>query len=59
MKVARKQRRKTEPEVLDHATNNLLRALKQDMLAKEGGVDRERLRKEGSSERLLDKLDRS
>ena len=59
MKIDRKARRKTEPEVLDHATNNLLKALKRDMLAKEGHVDRERLRKEGYSDRLLDKLEKS
>jgi len=59
MKIARKPRRKPEPEVLDHATNNLLKALKQGMLGKEGQVDPERLRKEGYSDRLVDKLEKS
>lgn len=38
-------------------TGNLLRALKRDMPKKEGSVDRQKLRKEGYSERLLTKLD--
>jgi len=52
-----KRRAKSEAELLDHATDNLLKALKGDMLKKAGKVDREKLRKEGYSERLLDRLD--
>ncbi len=59
MKTAKKPRRKTEAELLDHATNNLLAALKKDMQVKEGGVDYDRLRKDGYSERLLDRLEKS
>jgi hypothetical protein len=57
VKVTTKRRSKSEAELLDHATNNLLRGLKQDMLKKEGRVDREKLRKDGRSERLLARLD--
>ncbi len=47
MKTARKSRRKSGADVADHATKNLLAALKQDMLAKEGRVNHDKLRKEG------------
>jgi len=46
----------SEAELLDHATNNMLKALKEDMLKKEGCVNRENLRNKGYSERLLDRL---
>ncbi len=54
-----KRRPKSEPDVLDRATKNLARALKQDMLKKDGRVDYDKLRKEGYSERLLEKLQRA
>ena len=54
-----KRRPKSEAELLDHATNNLLRALKRDMLKKDGRVDRNKLRKDGYSERLLDRLEQA
>jgi hypothetical protein len=41
-----KRQAKTETELLDHATNNLLRALKQDMRKKNGRVDYDKLRKD-------------
>jgi hypothetical protein len=47
---------KAEAELLDHATNNLLRALKQDMRKKDGRVDYDKLRKDGYSDRLLTRL---
>jgi hypothetical protein len=50
---------KSEAELLDHATNNLLRALKQNMLKRQGSVDYATLRKEGYSGRLLAKLEQS
>jgi len=53
MKAAKKSRRKTEGQVLEQATKNMLSALKKDVLAKEGRVDRDKLRKEDYSERLL------
>jgi hypothetical protein len=59
VKATTKRRAKSEAELLDHATNNLLRALKQDMLKKGGRIDREKLRKDGYSERLLAKLEQA
>jgi hypothetical protein len=56
VKAMSKRRAKSEGELLDNATNNLLRALKRDMLKKDGGIDREKLRKDGYGERLLDRL---
>jgi hypothetical protein len=53
VKAITKRRIKTEAELLDHATNNLLRAVKQKILKKEGRVDYEEFRKEGYSNRLL------
>lgn len=59
VKATTKRQTKTEAELLDHATNNLLRALKQDMLKKEGRVDSDKLRKDGYSDRLIAKLERA
>ena len=57
MKTTAKRRAKSEAELLDHASKNLLRALKRDMLKKEDRIDYDKLRKEGYSERLLAKLE--
>lgn len=59
VKATTKRRAKSETEVLDHVTDNLLRALKQDMGKKDGRVDYEKLRKEGYSDRLLAKLEQA
>jgi hypothetical protein len=59
MKTAAKRRAKSEAELLDDATNNLARALKRDILKKNGRIDYEKLRKEGYSERLLAKLEQA
>ena len=59
VKTTRKNVAKTEGELLDHATENLLRALKADMLKKDGRVDRAKLRKDGYSERLIGRLDQA
>jgi hypothetical protein len=56
MKMTMKRQVKAEAELLDHATNNLLRALKQDMRKKNGRVDYDKLRKDGYSDRLLTRL---
>jgi hypothetical protein len=56
VKSTAKRRAMSEAELLDHATNNMLKALKEDMLKKEGCVNRENLRNKGYSERLLDRL---
>ena len=44
---------------MDHATNNLLRAVKQKILKKEGRVDYDKLRKNGYSDRLLTRLEQA
>jgi len=59
VKATSKRRAKSEAEVVKHATNNLLRALKQDMLKKDGRVDYEKMRKNGYSDRLLAKLEQA
>ena len=56
MKATMKRQAKTETELLDHATNNLLRALKQDMRKKNGRVNYDKLYKDGYSDRLLTRL---
>ena len=57
MKSTAKRRAKSEAELLDYATNNLARALKREMLKKDGRIDNDKLRKEGYSERLLARLE--
>lgn len=57
MKVAAVKREKSEAELLDHATGNLLRAVKRKMLKKQGRVDYGKLRKDGYSDRFLAKLE--
>jgi hypothetical protein len=59
VKTTIKRRAKSDAQLLDHATNSLLRALKDDMLKKEGRVDRDKLRKEGYSDRLLARLEQA
>jgi len=57
VKATTKRRAKSEAELLDYATNNLLRAVKQKIIKKEGRVDYDKLRKEGYSERFLAKVE--
>ena len=57
MKATTKRQTKTEAELLDHATNNLLRAVKQKMLKKQRRVDYDKLRKDGYRDRLLAKVE--
>jgi len=57
MKATRKRRTKSQAPLLERATTNLFRALKEEMLRKEGRVDYEKLRKDGYSERLLTRLE--
>ena len=59
VKTTRKNASKSEAELLDHATNNMLRALKADMVKKDGLVDRPKLRKDGYSDRLIERLDQA
>lgn len=57
MKVGTAKKEKSEAELLDQATGQLLRAVKQRMLKKQGRVDYAKLRKEGYSERFLARLE--
>lgn len=57
MKVATAKSEKSEAELLDQATGNLLRAVKQKMLKKQDCVDYTKLRKDGYSDRFLAKLE--
>jgi hypothetical protein len=59
VKATTKRHAKSEAELLDHATNNLLRAVKQKILKKEGRVDYDKLRMEGYSNRLLTRLEQA
>jgi hypothetical protein len=57
MKPLKKANSKSDADLLEQATDNLLRALKKEMIEKEGGVPREKLERDGYSPRLLDRLD--
>ncbi|MGH9725729.1 MAG: hypothetical protein ACRD41_11750 [Candidatus Acidiferrales bacterium] len=57
MKATTKRHIKSEAELLDFATNNLLRAVKRKIVKKEGRVNYEKLRKEGYSDRFLAKVE--
>jgi len=59
VKATTKRHAKSEAELLDQATNNLLRGLKRDMQKKDGRVDYDKLRKDGYSDRLLTKLEQA
>jgi len=48
---------KDEAALLDQPTKQLLKAVKHKMLKKQGRVDYAKLRKDGYSERFLDKLE--
>ena len=57
MKTAARKKEKTEAELMERATDRLLKAVKQRMLKKDGRVDYAKLRREGYSERILAKLE--
>jgi hypothetical protein len=57
VKVTAAKSEKNEAGLLDQATGNLLRAVKQKMLKKQGRVDYTKLRKDGYSDRFLAKLE--
>jgi hypothetical protein len=48
---------KSEADLLDQATGQLLRTVKQKMRKKQGRVDYAKLRKDGYSERFLARLE--
>ena len=51
------QAQKSEAKLLDQATGNLLRAVKQKMPKKQGRADYAKLRKDGYSDRFLAKVE--
>ena len=57
VKVAAVKAQKGEAELLDQATGNLLHAVKQKLVKKQGRVDYGKLRKDGYSDRFLAKLE--
>jgi hypothetical protein len=57
VKVETAKKEKSEAELLDQATGQLLKAIKQKMLKKQGRVDYSKLRKDGYSERFLAKIE--
>jgi hypothetical protein len=57
VKVDAAKKAKSEAELLDQATGQLLKAIKQKMLKKQGRVDYSKLRKDGYSERFLARLE--
>lgn len=59
VKAKTKRQAKSEGEVLDHATSNLLRALKQEMRKKDSRLDYDKLRKDGYNDRLLVRLEQA
>jgi hypothetical protein len=59
VKVGAVKKEKSEADLLDQATGQLLRAVKQKMLKKHGRVDLAKLRKEGYSDRFLARLEES
>ena len=57
MKVNAVKKEKSEADLLDQATGQLLRAIKQKMRKKQGRMDYAKLRKDGYSERFLARLE--
>lgn len=57
MKVVVQKRETSEARLLDQGTSQLLRAVKQKMVKKQGKVDYAKLRKDGYSDRFLAKLE--
>ena len=57
VKVDAAKKVKSEAGLLDQATGQLLKAVKQKMRQKQGRVDYAKLRKEGYSERFLAQLE--
>jgi len=57
MKVHAAKKAKSEAELLDQATGQMLKAIKRKMLKKQGRVDYSKLRKDGYSERFLARLE--
>jgi hypothetical protein len=57
VKVDAAKKEKSEAELLDQATGQLLKAIKQKAIKKQGRVDYSKLRKDGYSDRFLSRLE--
>jgi hypothetical protein len=57
MKVDAAKKARSEAELLDQATGQILKAIKRKMLKRQGRVDYSKLRKDGYSERFLARLE--
>jgi len=57
VKTAVGKKTKSEAKLLDQATSQLLKAVKQKMSKKHGCIDYGKLRKDGYSERFLERLE--
>lgn len=57
MKVAAARKQKSEADLLDQATGQLMRAIKHKIRTKQGQVDYGKLRKDGYSDRFLSRLE--
>ena len=59
VKVDAAKKEKSEADVLDQATGQLFKAVKQKTVKKQGRADYSKLRKDGYSERFLARLEES
>jgi len=59
VKIDAARKEKSEADLMDQATEQLLRAVKEKLRKKQGRVDYAKLRKEGYSERFLARLEDS
>ena len=57
VKIDAAKKEKSEADLMDQATERLLRAVKQKLRKKQGRVDYAKLRKEGYSDRFLARLE--
>jgi hypothetical protein len=57
VKVTAGKKARSEADLLDKATGNLLKAVKRKLLKKQGRVDYTKLRKDGYSDRFLARLE--
>lgn len=59
MRRKRKSKSRSEDEILDQATNQLLRAIKKHVAAKDRKVTGDQLRQDGYSERFIARYERA
>jgi hypothetical protein len=57
VKIGAQKKERTEADLLDQAAGQLLKAVKQKMLKKQGRLDHTKLRKDGYSDRFIARLD--